>query len=132
MKITISTKGNNDVIDITEKIVQAVKESETIEGFCLVFCPGSTVGITSIESDPNLIKDFKELLEKLIPSDKFYHHDKTWNEKNGFAHLRSSLIKPFFIIPIEQNNLLLGKWQQIVLIDFDNRPRQREIFIKIY
>ncbi len=132
MKIDIETKGNNDVIDLTEKIIEAVKISKIEEGLCLVFCPGSTVGITSIEAEPNLIKDLKEFLEKLVPAEKSYYHDKTWGEKNGFSHLRSSLIKPFFIIPIEQNNLLLGTWQKIVLIDFDNRPRQREIFIKIY
>ncbi|HPC37666.1 MAG TPA: secondary thiamine-phosphate synthase enzyme YjbQ [Candidatus Paceibacterota bacterium] len=128
----MSTKGNNDIIDITEEIVRAVKESKAKEGFCLVFCPGSTVGITNLEAEPNLIEDFKEFLEKLAPSDKAYHHDETWGEKNGFSHLRSALIKPFFVAPIENGDLILGNWQQIVLVDFDSRPRQREIIIKIY
>jgi len=132
MKIIISTKGNNDIIDITEEIVQAVKESKIENGFCLVFCPGSTVGITNIEAEPNLIEDFKEFLEKLAPSDKAYHHDETWGEKNGFSHLRSALIKPFFVAPIENGDLILGTWQQIVLVDFDSRPRQREVVIEIY
>jgi len=132
MKIIISTKGNNDIIDITEEIVRAVKESKAKEGFCLAFCPGSTVGITNLEAEPNLIEDFKEFLEKLAPSDKAYHHDETWGEKNGFSHLRSALIKPFFVAPIENGDLILGNWQQIVLVDFDSRPRQREIIIKIY
>lgn len=132
MKFTISTQGHNDVIDITEKVKEVVVNANIKNGLCLIFCPGSTVGITALEAEPNLINDFKEFLEKLVPADKNYRHDETWGEKNGFSHLRSALIKPFFVVPIENGELILGNWQQIVLVDFDSRPRQREVIVEIY
>jgi secondary thiamine-phosphate synthase enzyme len=97
----------------------------------LISCPGSTAGLTTIEYDPNLLEDFKEFLEKIVPSNRSYRHDETWGDKNAFSHLRSALIKPFLTVPIENGKLMLGTWQQIVLVDFDNRPREREIIIKI-
>jgi secondary thiamine-phosphate synthase enzyme len=131
MKLKISTKGFSDIIDITNKVSEAVRKSKIKDGICLISCPGSTVGLTTIENDPNLLEDFKEFLEKIIPSDKHYRHDQTWGDNNGSAHLKSSIIKPFLTIPIEEGKLILGTWQQIVLIDFDNKPREREIIIKI-
>lgn len=132
MRFTLSTKGFCDIIDITSNVQEAVKKSGVKEGFCLISSPGSTIGITTIENEPQLLKDFKEFLEKLIPSDKRYHHDSVWGEGNGFSHLRSALIKPFLTVPIENGKLVLGTWQQIVFIDFDNRPREREVFVKIF
>ena len=131
MRFTLSTKGFADIIDITSRVSEAVKKSMVREGICLISCPGSTAGITTIEYEPELLKDFKEFLEKIAPSDKEYHHDKVWGEKNGFSHIRSALIKPFLAVPIEEEKLVLGQWQQIVFIDFDNRPREREIMVKI-
>jgi secondary thiamine-phosphate synthase enzyme len=131
MKFQVSTRGNNDVIDITDKTVEVVKKSKTDDGICLISCPGSTTGLTTIENDPNLLEDFKEFLEKIIPSDRSYRHDETWGDNNAFSHIKSALIKPFLAVPIENGKLVLGTWQQIVLIDFDNRPRTREIIIKI-
>lgn len=131
MRFKVSTKGFNDIIEITENVLQIIKKSQVKEGVCLISCPGSTVGITTIEYEPELLKDFKEFLEKIIPSNKDYYHDNVWGEKNGFSHIRSSLIKPFLAVPIEDGKLVLGTWQQIVLIDFDNRPREREIIVKI-
>ena len=130
-KFSISTKGRNDVIDITPQVAEIVKKSKTKQGICLISCPGSTCGISTIEYEPNLIKDFKEFLEKLAPSDKDYHHDKTWGEKNGQSHLLSALIKPFLAVPVEDGKLLLGQWQQIVFCDFDSRARKRTIIVKI-
>jgi len=127
----ISTKGNNDIINLTEKVSEIVRETKIKEGICLISSPGSTCGITTIEYEPELLKDFKEFLEKIIPSNKEYHHDRVWGEGNGFSHLRSALIKPFLTIPVEDGKLVLGTWQQIVLIDFDNRPRERKIIVKI-
>lgn len=132
MKFKISTKGFCDIIDITSRVQETVKKSGVKDGFCIVSSPGSTVGITTIENEPQLLKDFKELMEKLIPSDKKYHHDDVWGEANGFSHLRSALIKPFLIIPIEEKKVILGTWQQVVLVDFDNRPREREVLIKVF
>jgi secondary thiamine-phosphate synthase enzyme len=131
MRFTISTKGFNDIIDITDRISDFVKKSEVKDGFVLISCPGSTVGITTIEAEPNLIEDFKEFLEKLVPSDKSYRHDKTWGEANAPSHLRSALIKPFLTVPIEDGKLILGQWQNLVLINFDNRPREREVVVKV-
>ncbi len=130
-KFKILTQGKNDVIGLDEKIFNLVKKSEIQDGFVLIFCPASTAGITTIEAEPNLIEDFKEFLEKLVPSGKDYHHDKTWGEKNAPSHIRSALIKPFLIVPIQKSRLLLGQWQNIVLVDFDNRPREREIIVTI-
>jgi len=131
MKFQISTKGFNDIIDITDKVSQTVEKSKIKEGLCLISCPGSTIGITTIEYEPNLIEDFKEFLEELVSSDKKYRHDQTWGENNGFSHIRSALIKPFLAVPIENGKLVLGTWQQVVLIDFDSRSREREIRVKI-
>jgi len=131
MKFKIKTSGFNDIIDITDQISDLVKKSKVKDGICLISCPGATAGITTIEADPNLLEDFKEFLEKIIPSDRAYRHDETWGDKNTPSHIRSALIKPFLTVPIENGNLVLGTWQQIVLIDFDNRPRERQIIVKI-
>ena len=130
-RFKISTRGNNDIIDITSKVSDLVKKSEVKDGFVLISSPGSTIGITTIEAEPNLIEDFKEFLEKLVPKNRSYRHDQTWGEANAFSHLRSALIKPFLTMPIEEGELILGTWQNIVFIDFDNRPREREIIVKI-
>lgn len=130
-KFSISTKGRNDVIDITSKIDAFIKKSGVKEGICLISSPGSTCGITTIEYEPNLIEDFKEFLKKLASPDKDYRHNKTWGEKNGQSHILSALIKPFLSVLIENNKLLLGQWQQVVFIDFDNRPRERIIVVTI-
>jgi secondary thiamine-phosphate synthase enzyme len=131
MKFRVSTKGFCDIIDITSRVEEAVRNSKIKEGICLVSSPGSTVGLTTIEYEPKLLKDFKEFLEKIIPSDKKYHHDDVWGEANGFSHLRSSLIKPFLTVPVENGKLVLGQWQNLVLVDFDNRPREREVIVKV-
>ena len=131
MKVNISTKGFNDIIDITPQVSKAVKESKVKDGICLVSSPGSTCGITTVEYEPNLLEDFKEFLEKLVPSSRPYRHDETWGEKNAPSHIRSALIKPFLAIPVEDGKLVLGTWQNIIFIDFDNRPREREILVKV-
>lgn len=131
MKFKISTKGFNDIIDITSRVTEVVRKSKIRNGICLISCPGSTVGLTTIEAEPNLLADFKEFLEKLVPSNRSYRHDQTWGEANAPSHIRSALIKPFLMVPIENGKLILGTWQQIVLIDFDNRPREREIIVKV-
>jgi len=132
MRFIISTKGFCDIIDITSRVEEAVKKSGVKEGICIISSTGSTIGITTIENEPQLLKDFKELMEKLVPSDKKYHHDDVWGEANGFSHLRSSLIKPFLTVPVENEKLVLGTWEQIVFIDFDNKPREREILVKVF
>jgi len=131
MRFKISTEGFNEIIDITDKVSEILKKSKVKDGICLISCPGSTVGLTTIEAEPNLVEDFKEFLEKIVPSNRSYRHDETWGDKNAPSHIRSALIKPFLAVPIESGKLILGTWQQVVLIDFDNRPREREIIVKI-
>ena len=127
----VSTKGFTDIIDITPQVQEVIKERRFAEGNVLVFAPGATAGITTIEFEPGLLQDYPEFMEKLIPSGKNYHHDMTWHDGNGFSHLRASLQGASFQVPFKNGRLLLGTWQQIILIDFDNRPRQREIIAQI-
>ena len=131
MRFNISTKGFTDVIDITDRVSDIVRKSKTKEGICLISCPGSTCGITTIEYESGLIEDLKKILEKIIPATTNYEHCKKWGDCNGYAHVRSALIKPFLAVPIEDEKLVLGRWQNLVFIDFDNRPREREILVKI-
>lgn len=131
MKFTITTKGFNDIIDITEKVSEIVKNSKVKDGICLISCPGSTCGVTTLEYEDGLIEDLKRILEKIAPMSEDYEHCKKWHDCNGYAHIRSALIKPFLTVPIENGKLVLGDWQQVVLLDFDNRPREREIIVKL-
>ena len=131
MKFNISTKGFNDIIDITSQVSKIVKESNVKDGICLVFVAHSTCAITTIEYEEGAIKDFKRALEIIAPMNENYEHCKKWGDCNGYAHIRAALMKPSLVVPIENGKLILGTWQQIVLIDFDNRPREREIIIKV-
>jgi secondary thiamine-phosphate synthase enzyme len=130
-KIEVNTRGNTDIIDITTKVQEIITNSGLKEGNALVFAVGSTAGITTIEYEPGLLKDLPELLEKLIPSSRPYHHDKTWGDGNGYSHLRASMLGSSFQVPFSKGYLLLGTWQQIVFIDFDNRSRQRKIIVQL-
>ena len=131
MRFTISTKGFTDIIDITDKVSKIVRDSKAKEGICLISSPGSTAGITTIEYEEGAIEDLKRILEKIAPMSKDYEHCKKWGDCNGYAHIRSALLKPFLAVPVEDGKLILGQWQQIVYLDFDNRPRQREILVKV-
>jgi len=131
MRFSISTKGFTDIIDITDKVREAVKEAVKKDGVCLISCPGSTCGITTIEYEEGAVQDLKNILDKIIPMSKDYEHCKKWGDCNGYAHIRSALIQPFLSIPVEDGQPFLGTWQQIVFIDFDNRERTREISIKV-
>ncbi len=131
MRFSIKTKGFNDVIDITERVSEIVEKSRVKDGICLISCPGSTCGITTMEYESGLIEDLKRILERIAPMEEDYEHCKRWGDCNGFSHIRSALIKPFLAVPIEKGKLALGTWQQIVFLDFDNRPREREILVKI-
>lgn len=130
-KLSVSTKGFNDIIDITPSLREYVSKSSLKDGSILVFVPGSTGGLTTIEFEPGLLKDFPEMLEKIAPMKTSYHHDNTWHDGNGYAHLRASLIGPSITIPFMDGHLQLGTWQQVIFIDFDNRSRQRNLHIQI-
>ena len=130
MIFNIATKGFNDIIDITFQVSEAVKGSKVKDGICLISSPGSTCGITTIEYEDGLVEDLKRALEKVAPMNESYEHCKKWGDCNGYAHIRSALIRPFLAVPIENGKLVLGTWQQIVFLDFDNRLRKREIIVK--
>ncbi len=130
-KLVEKTQGFCDIIDITAKVQEQIQKEEVRNGLATLFVSGSTAALTTIEYEPGLVQDLKELLDKLIPSNRKYHHDDRWGDDNGFSHLRASLFGPSLQIPVESGRLLLGTWQQIVLVDFDNRPRTREIVIQI-
>lgn len=126
-----STKGYADIIDITSDVLNFVKKNNIRHGNVTVFVPGSTGGITTIEHEPGLLKDIPEFLEKIIPSGKRYHHDDTWGDGNGFSHLRAALIGPSLSVPVVDERLTLGTWQQIILLDFDNRNRSRNVVFQV-
>ena len=128
---TVETRGNTDVLDITGQVAQTVENSALKNGIATVFISGSTGGITTVEFEPGLRRDLPEIMEKLIPSGQRYHHDDTWHDGNGHAHLRSSLVGTSFTAPFVSGKLTLGTWQQIVFLDFDNRPRRREILVQL-
>jgi secondary thiamine-phosphate synthase enzyme len=130
-KLSQKTSGFCDIVDITAKVREQIDQEKVERGLVTVFVSGSTAALTTIEFEPGLIQDLKELVEKIIPSDRRYHHDDRWGDDNGFSHLRASLFGPSVAIPIENGQPMLGTWQQIVLLDFDNRPRAREIIVQI-
>ena len=126
-KTEVSTKGFNDIINITEDARDFVAKNKLKGGQLLIFINGSTAAISTIEYEPGLLKDLPEILEKIAPMQTRYHHDDTWHDGNGYAHLRSSLIGTSFTVPVIDGRLVLGTWQQIILIDFDNGPRHRNV-----
>src|SRR5665811_1079215 len=128
---SIKTKGNSSITDITEHVQSILSSSGFSEGSALIFVSGSTAGITTIEYEPGLLKDYPAFFEKIIPSNQRYNHDDTWNDGNGHSHVRASLQGASFAVPFVNKKLLLGTWQQIVLIDFDNHTRQREIIVQL-
>lgn len=129
--IKVSTHGNSDVVDITEKVIAVLQRHQLQEGQVTLFVVGSTASITTTEYEPGLRKDIPEMLERIAPSSIRYHHDDTWGDGNGHAHIRASFLGPSLIVPFTKGRLMLGTWQQIVLIDFDNRSRHRDIIIQL-
>jgi secondary thiamine-phosphate synthase enzyme len=129
--ISLKTKGFSDIIDLTDHVGEVLKRSRIENGLMTVFCPGSTGAITTIEYESGVLKDLQKALEKIAPSDIPYEHDKRWGDGNGFSHVRAALMKPGISIPLIRGRLTLGTWQQIILIDFDNRSRMREIFVHV-
>ncbi len=129
-KLHEQTKGFCDIIDITPKVREALEETGLCNGLASLFVSGSTAALTTVEYEPGLVKDLAELFERLIPSGRRYHHDDRWGDDNGFSHLRASLVGPSLQVPVVDSELVLGTWQQIVLADFDNRARRREIVVQ--
>lgn len=130
-RIQVDTNGDGDVLDLTPQINDNVRKSGIKSGTVTVFVPGSTAAITTVEFEPGLRKDLPEFFEKIIPRGKTYHHDATWGDGNGFSHLRAALVGPSLSVPVSEGEPILGTWQQVVLLDFDNRPRNRNIIVQV-
>lgn len=131
MELKFSTRGFNEVVDITTAVQNKILESGAKEGVVHLFVAGSTAALTTIEYEPGAVADFKRALDQIAPMDAVYAHNEAWGDGNGYAHLRAALLKPDLCVPIRNSKLMLGTWQQIILIDFDNRPRQRTVMITL-
>lgn len=127
----VGTEGFTDIVDITGRVENILHGSGLSEGSALVFVTGATAGITTIEYEPGLLKDYPAFFEKIIPSSISYKHDETWHDGNGFSHIRASLQGASFTVPFAAGRMLLGTWQQIILVDFDNRSRNRNVVVQL-
>jgi secondary thiamine-phosphate synthase enzyme len=129
--ITVRSHGENDMIDITPQITEATKATLLQDGIVTIFVSGSTAAVTTIEYEPGLKKDFPKMLARIAPSEIEYEHDNTWHDGNGHSHVRASLIGASLTVPFNNTGLMLGTWQQIVLLEMDTRPRERKIVLQI-
>ncbi|MGQ9577974.1 MAG: secondary thiamine-phosphate synthase enzyme YjbQ [Candidatus Aminicenantales bacterium] len=128
--LSFTTRGFNDIKDLTGPVEQRLAASRLRNGILTLFVPGSTAGLTTIEYEEGLIHDLKEALERLVPSDLTYEHDRKWGDGNGFSHVRSALVGASLTVPFNEGKLELGTWQQIIFVDFDNRPRNRTVILQ--
>ena len=131
VKKSVESRGNNHVIDITSEVARSVAEAGIESGLATVFVTGSTAGVTTVEFEPGLVKDVDAAFNRLMPRELEYRHHETWGDDNGHSHVRASFLGPSLAVPFEHGQLVLGTWQQIVLIDFDTRPRSRNYLIQI-
>ena len=129
--VKIQSKGENDIVDLTDKILVKIKESKIFSGIVTVFVTGSTGALTTIEYEPGLLKDFPDMLSRIAPDELNYEHEEMWHDGNGRSHVKASLIGPSLTIPFSDGNLLLGTWQQIVFVELDTRERERNIVLQI-
>jgi secondary thiamine-phosphate synthase enzyme len=129
--VRVSTRGACDIIDITSELSRIISKHNIKNGNATVFVSGSTAGVTTIEYEPGLKKDLSDAFEHIAPQNERYHHDATWNDGNGHAHIRASLLGPSLVLPFSDGELMVGTWQQVVVVDFDNRPRTRDIVVQL-
>ncbi|MGB2986921.1 MAG: secondary thiamine-phosphate synthase enzyme YjbQ [Phycisphaerae bacterium] len=131
-QVEVQTRGNNHVVNITEEIARCIGSGRITDGTATVFVIGSTAGVTTTEFEPGLVKhDLKAAFEGIAPESARYLHEETWHDDNGHAHVRASLLGPSLTVPVIDRELQLGTWQQIVLLDFDTRPRSRRIIVQV-
>ena len=129
--IEVSTKGHSDVVNITEQLTEAVHRAGVWDGIATVFVPGSTASVSTIEFEPGAVEDVGLVLDKLAPEDGTYAHHQRWGDDNGSSHVRACLMGPSITVPFVNGKLTLGKWQQVVLLDFDTQPRERKLVVLI-
>ena len=126
-----STQADTDIVDITREVADRVAEGAIQNGIVTVFVPGSTGAVTTLEFEPGLVQDVAEYFDRVVPKDHAYHHEERWHDQNGHSHLRATMIGPSLTIPFRDKRLMLGTWQQIVFLDFDVRPRERELICQV-
>ncbi len=130
-EVVLETEGDCDIIDVTGEVQELVRRHHFDEGQVLVFAPGSTAGLTTVEYEPGLLEDLPAAFERLAPHNLRYAHHERWHDGNGHSHVRASLLGPSLNVPFKGGRLLLGTWQQIILVDFDNRPRERTLVVQL-
>jgi secondary thiamine-phosphate synthase enzyme len=131
-ELTFRTDAETNVLDLTPQVAEIVERSGVAEGQVLVFTPGSTAGITTIEFEPGAVADLKRVFEEIAPADGEYEHNLRWGDGNGYSHVRAALLGPSLTVPVEVGRLVLGTWQQIILCDFDNKPnRRRRVVVQV-
>lgn len=130
-EVTKSGSGDTDIHDLTDDVETSVRKSGVRDGVAVVFTPGSTASVSTIEYERGVIGDLKRAVERLAPRDEPYDHDAAWGDGNGYAHVRSALLGPSCTVPVSGGKLVLGTWQQVILLDFDNRPRRRRVVIQV-
>jgi len=130
-ELILHTKGNPDLVNITEKVTGLLGSCGLKKGNLTLFVIGSTASLTTFEYEPGLVEDMQEFYDKIVPKNKHYHHDDTWGDANGYSHVRAALQGASLTIPFDEGKLLLGSWQQVVLAEFDNHARERRIAVQI-
>ena len=130
-RISLQSKGECDIIDITPQVQEQIAKAGVNSGTVTIFVAGSTAGLTTIEFEPGLLSDFPTMWERIIPGNAPYNHDRRWGDGNGYSHVRASLLGASLVVPFNDRRLTLGTWQQIVVVDFDNRPRSRQVVLQI-
>ncbi|MCL4531335.1 MAG: secondary thiamine-phosphate synthase enzyme YjbQ [Chloroflexi bacterium] len=131
LSIELSTRGDADIHDITDQVERLVTQSGLKDGAVTIFCPSSTSALTTIEYEPGAVSDLRRLFDELAPADRAYAHEAAWHDGNGHSHVRASLLGPSLTIPFVNGRLTLGTWQQIIYVDFDNKPRRRELILQL-
>jgi secondary thiamine-phosphate synthase enzyme len=127
----LSTKGFGDMIDVTQQVQDLVKKARLSEGIATVFIPGSTAAVTTVEYESGAVQDLKDVFDRLVPTDVEYAHNLRWGDGNGFSHVRSALLKTSLTIPFTGGHLMLGRWQQVTIVDFDNGARDRRVVVQV-
>jgi secondary thiamine-phosphate synthase enzyme len=130
-EMTAKTSAETDVVDLTGGVAQIVRTASIEHGAVTLYIPGSTAALTTIEFESGVVEDLKKAIERLAPRDLPYEHDRRWGDGNGYSHVRAALLGPSLHIPVVGGRMTLGTWQQIVLLDFDNRPRTRKIIVQV-
>jgi len=130
-RIFFDTKGNTDIINLSPLIEEEISQMEISNGVISIFEPGATGAVTTIEYESGLVDDFEKLMNRLVPKEEIYDHDKRWGDGNGHSHLRASLLGPGLTVPVANGQMQLGKWQQVAFVDFDNRPRHRTLLLTV-